>query len=457
MRRPIRWLRGGLAVLAWAACLPAVALGASVTASAGLNPVATAATTITASGYAEATESLFVSVESPGLAFEGSCSTDPVLTGVQLASYSGEPVSAGSFAKTFSFTPGEAGTYRICAYLDKESYESGGPTYSGEFQVAAATGDLSLKLSTATPNANQAVTVSASGDANVAVRLVVGIASSECTAGAFAPIVTAFSTAEGNPVGPGAFSMNYSYTPSSPGTHTVCGFLDTNGGVLAPFFGVASAVLTVPTEEEEHEADERTRRELEARASQRRSAEQAAKRSAYLRRPVQRLSVAAVRHSNGVSFNPGYTNLDITTSPYAYITVRLSRYGHETYHIGWGEHATGVAVVVPWSCKSPGGVYHYTVTAHTNVGRTLTRRGEFAPVSGERCHLLEREEAEAREDENRAATEKYEHELRAEQERIEHYEHNCRALGGTPVELEVKGEHWVFCRKADGGLIPVPH
>jgi hypothetical protein len=70
---------------------------------------------------------------------------------------------------------------------------------------------------------------------------------------------------------------------------------------------------------------------------------------------------------------------------------------------------------------------------------------------------LKHREAEARSQEDREVREHYESEARAERERVEHFERNCRIIGGTPVHLEAEGKPWVFCRKQGGGLIPVPH
>ena len=174
-------------------------------------------------------------------------------------------------------------------------------------------------------------------------------------------------------------------------------------------------------------------------------------------KPVTRLSVRAVSHSGHTSADPGYTELDVTTSHYAFVTVQLRRYGHSTEHFEWGAASTESAENISWTCRSPGSIYHYdVVTARTNVGQARTVRGEFRPVLASRCRTLERVEAAARRESERRAREERELGEREELERLETYEANCRAEGGAPVTLTVEGRRARYCRAPAGGLLP-PH
>ena len=110
--------------------------------------------------------------------------------------------------------------------------------------------------------------------------------------------------------------------------------------------------------------------------------------------PVKSLSVRVVSHFGQTTSAAGFATLYVTTSPFAYVTVRLSRFGHRTEHLEWGRAETAPASVVRWTCSRPGGTYRYQVTARTNVGSTLVRRGRFAAISAARCHAMERQEAE---------------------------------------------------------------
>jgi hypothetical protein len=173
--------------------------------------------------------------------------------------------------------------------------------------------------------------------------------------------------------------------------------------------------------------------------------------------PVKHLSVKAVSHYGHSSRYPGYTDLDVTTALYAHVVIKLTRYGHSTEHLEWGAKATAIARVIQWTCKRPGGVYRYAVTARSDVGPSLTKRGRFAPVSFSRCHALERQEAEARERSERKYMEEVGQEEREARERRERYEYNCRAEGGTPVTLYTNEGAERYCRAPGGGLLPVPH
>lgn len=291
-----------------------------------------------------------------------------------------------------------------------------------------------------------------------------------------------------------SYSREYTYTPPEAGTYTVCGYIDevshgygtldatgTTSFTIAPPLtspigsGGGNPISSGAKAEEEKRAKEKYEAEAPAREAAREAAE-AAEHAAELvaaeakahKTPVKRLSVKPVAYARHSNTDPGYTNLDVTTTPYAYVVVKLSRYGHSTERFEWGGSSTEVAEVIRWSCKSPGGTYRYVVTAKSDVGPTLTRRGHFAPVSAARCHALKKQEAEAREHREREAgeeRERSEHEAKEEQshiereerERLEEYEFNCRAESGTPIWLFVEGMERRYCRGPYGGLLPVPH
>ena len=153
----------------------------------------------------------------------------------------------------------------------------------------------------------------------------------------------------------------------------------------------------------------------------------------------------------------GYATLYVTTSPYAYVTVRLTRFGHRTEKLEWGRARTAPASVVRWSCGHPGGTYHYEVASRTNVGSTLVRRGQFTAITAARCQAMERREAEARERSAREYAERVRHEAREAREKLEQWEGNCRTLGGTPVTLYTSEGSERACRSPRGGLLPVPN
>ncbi len=429
--------------------------------------VAGDAVTITVSGSAEPGELLYVDAEGEF----GSCFYPNSYDA--LAGAGGVGVE-GSFSRSFSYTlPASAGTVVLCGYLSKSTFETPAAKVQTSIVVEAATGTLSVTSTPSTTDINQPTTITVSGTTNAATHLFVvpQAGSILCKVGLISPGgAGALTPAEGVAVGSGAFYETYTFTPTSRyGGNELCAVLGTVG-TYGSLTSIASASVTVTVrseEEEEHEHaqaqkaqeahEDAVQKELEVAEDAKEAAAYAARRAAALKKPVRQLKVHAVAHNSESSNAPGYTNLDVTTSQFAHVTVKLKRYGHVTYHIEWGEHTTAAAVVIPWSCHSPNGVYSYVVTARTDVGHTLTRKGRFSPVNSDRCHYLEKLEAEAREQENREVTEKYEAEARAERQRVENYEENCRKLGGSPVVLEVHGENRIFCRGPNGGIILVPH
>lgn len=216
--------------------------------------------------------------------------------------------------------------------------------------------------------------------------------------------------------------------------------------------------------------------------------------------PVKYLSVRVMSRRENSSQHPGESLLQVTVASFARVTVSLSRNGRHNYGIetnpyaedafdlARGEDCGSVSewnascdsskaesisptvtngVEIPWSCNSPGGTYRYVVTARSDVGRSLVRRGTFKPVSIARCHELKRHEQEAKERSARKYAEEVGQRAREERERLEQrarreremrerYEKNCRALGGTPVTLHTSEGAAPACRAPAGGILWIP-
>jgi hypothetical protein len=213
---------------------------------------------------------------------------------------------------------------------------------------------------------------------------------------------------------------------------------------------------------EKKQQEEAAQRKYEEEAPARQAAQRAAEAQAKERAieqirntPVSKLSVKAIPRPQHSHEYPGHTNLEITTNPYAYVTVKLVRFGHLTENYEWGQSGRR-PISVKWTCKLPGGRYHYTVISHSNVGRSLIRRGTFSPVSSSHCQTLKREETEARERGERRYAEEQRRIERAERELLKQWESNCRAAGGTPITLHTPEGTLRACRASSGGLIPVP-
>jgi hypothetical protein len=199
-------------------------------------------------------------------------------------------------------------------------------------------------------------------------------------------------------------------------------------------------------------------------AAAREAAEALAVRTKALGEPVQQLSVKIIGHpaqnchplACTAGHHPGYTTLKVTTAPFAYITIKLARYGQRTENYELGPESTHLTLTVPWSCSSPGGTYRYTVMAHSNVGPILVRRGSFRAVSIARCHELKRQEAESRARSEREYREGLTRSREAERARLKQWESNCRALGDAPAVLHIEGGIVHVCRTPEGYTIEVP-
>ena len=415
----------------------------------------------------------------------GGCSSTPEFDGGSSLA-NGTSISAGSYSGEYSYTPTSIQSYTVCAYVDENEFATPDATATSSFTAGTPAAGVLISVSP-TSTENGAVSIKVSGTTEVARKLYV-LVNSFGGCSSTPEFDGGSSLANGTSITPGAYGGEYSYTPKSSQTYTVCGYVDESEFAAPDAAGSATFTNITPQTRAEETArnaeraageaergaevkaaqeaaakhkyeEEAPAREAAAEAASiaRYDAEVAAARAAAHKRPVTHLSVSAVAHHRHSRNDPGYTNLDLNTSPYAHILIKLSRYGHITEHLEWGGSTKAVAMVVPWSCKSPGGTYSYTITAKSNVGRTWTRRGQFSPVSVSRCHEYEAKEQEARERHDREVLAGYEQEAREERERRERYETNCRKLGGEPVELNVGGEYRIYCRAPGGGTIPVPY
>jgi len=107
--------------------------------------------------------------------------------------------------------------------------------------------------------------------------------------------------------------------------------------------------------------------------------------------PVTHLSVRLETLHRFPKRHPGETLLYVAVTAYAHVMIELTHDGHHRTvrydEVGTARGAPG-PTVIDWSCSSPGGQYSYVVTARSNVGPTLVRRGHFANVSATQCHTL---------------------------------------------------------------------
>jgi hypothetical protein len=352
------------------------------------------------SGESETTSELFVYVIA-----QSGCQAEPAQNdGTELSSAGGEAVGVGGFEKSYSFTPGPVATYTVCAYVAESEDAIPGATGTSSFANTTLQdiAEAQERETKARSEEERAAKGKAEREAAAAQELATRDAQeAAATAAAEAAAATAAAEAAAK----------------------------------------ASAAQA----------------EAESRA------EQAAKVKQARAKPVARLTVAAVAHNGDTTAHPGYTTINVTTSPYAFVDVELIRGKRHTTRIEWGEHPAAVAQEIPWSCRSPGGTYRYTVTARTDVGKKLTRSGSFAPVSAVRCHTLQRREGSVNEHRQETARERSAHAFEEEvvrrdaleREEQEREEDTCREEGGTPTIVLLPGGPPWLCEGPRGGALPV--
>jgi hypothetical protein len=422
-----------------------------------------------------------------------------------------EALAEGAFSKEYAYTPTQVSTYTVCAYIDESGFGTANASATASFNAALPSGATAVAINPSSAE-NTPVNILVSGSVVVPRKLYVWITEGRQTCGP-APGWNSGGTylANGEALAEGAFSKGYAYTPTQTATYTVCSYVDESAFGTPNATGGATFTNTTPAARaaQAKEAAERAAREAahaaEAADAARRldqylqgvaerghceslseeyrdslsvcrakeaalravsEAKEAAERAEWasleaadLAKPVGSLSVRASAHPGKASQRPGSTVLRIVTSPFALVTIKLHRFGHRTEHFSaWPASLTSRTGVLEqrygWTCKRPGGIYSYVITARTRVGRTVSRRGHFVPVSAERCSAMKRYEQEARERSARRYAEGVRQEREAEEATQREGESNCRARGGTVVQLYVEGEPRLGCRAPLGGLLP---
>lgn len=114
--------------------------------------------------------------------------------------------------------------------------------------------------------------------------------------------------------------------------------------------------------------------------------------------------------------------------------------------------------LVRWSCKQPGTVYSYVVTATPNYmfepvvesgeQSPLTKSGTFVGASRQQCEQAPR-----------IARREHRAEVRRQREQAlasrRLYEANCRAVGGKPAIVQTDQGPYLVCRSQTGGIVEV--
>jgi hypothetical protein len=109
--------------------------------------------------------------------------------------------------------------------------------------------------------------------------------------------------------------------------------------------------------------------------------------------------------------------------------------------------------LVFWSCKQPGTVYTYTVTAEWGDEPPLTSTGRFPGATQRQCDdalrlSLRRHHEEVHRQQAQARRRRGE-----ELARQHRFEANCRIVGGKPVTIQTARGPEIVCRSQSGGIV----
>jgi hypothetical protein len=224
------------------------AQAATLTIAPGADPAQDKAFNISVTGTTEVNRTAYTYVYSGTPA----CPATAGLNSGYVMSTSPDFLFAGSFSRTYSYTPTQTGTYTVCGYVATSATAAPAATAAQTFSVRAASA-----AATITPGADatqdKSVNLDVSGTTEVGRTLYVYIYAGATACPATASLNSGFSfSMSPDFVFAGSFSRTYTITPTQTGSHTVCAYVTksstaTPDGVATQTFGVRAptASLTV--------------------------------------------------------------------------------------------------------------------------------------------------------------------------------------------------------------------
>lgn len=301
----------------------------------------------------------------------------------------------------------------------------------------------------------QPVSITVSGTSSQAAELAVyllstGNAEAQCPSVSKDEEVVLGDLATPVPVSPGSYSDAYSYVPDSPTAYVFCAYLydALTGAVYADGRGSFTAAYHVEKVSSGGEAGGSKSGGVPTGGTGSGTGSQSGvgNMPASPPRHLAKLVVKVRDHRGATARQPGRTELLISVTPGVDLRLVLKRHGRTLSEtLDFHEHSSGKRVV-RWSCSSPGGVYHYTLTATDAYGKTLTRRGTFHPVNATECGALRsadarrrREEAAARPREEREEERREREEAPMRKARADQDMYCEHVLSGEPLPAEGEG------------------
>jgi hypothetical protein len=172
------------------------------------------------------------------------------------------------------------------------------------------------------------------------------------------------------------------------------------------------------------------------------------------------LTAKARDHLGHTAARPGHTNIairlggasDVSDEAVFDVSFTLRRNGRRQAEAPVWSSGSSAEVVVPWSCRRPGGVYSFSVTATDTYGRTLARTGTFHAGSTARCRALSVADARRRREATARSRGRHKEspvlgagqEEREQQETREDQDNLCKSgLGGSGRVLEQETASWI--------------
>jgi hypothetical protein len=188
--------------------------------------------------------------------------------------------------------------------------------------------------------------------------------------------------------------------------------------------------------------------------------------------PLTHLHVSTQAKPGETYKYPGYSLININTSPYVRISLQIRTRGKTQ---SFTENLTSqrtAQLTLTWSCTHPAqGRVPFTVEATDQLGHTKTAHGSlvYAPLSlCMRLHaqllavqLALKEKREQAEQQKLKAEQQQQQQEEAaaeaaQQAQYNRFVNNCKALGGTPVTLQLSSGDSTFCRAPWGGYMNIP-